>query len=194
MDFGCGTKPYKSLVVNATEYIGVDYAGDGHSHLNEQIDVFYDGKTLPFEDNSFDAILTSEVFEHVFNLEDIVKELNRVLKPEGKILITCPFVWNEHEVPIDFGRYTSFGMKALLERNNFEVLAVDKSSTYIETITQMWLTYWHNHIFHRTRPFGRIVQPTISFIINVFGLGISKILPKTYDWYLNLIVFAQKKK
>ncbi len=193
MDFGCGSKPYKSLVVNADEYIGVDYAGEGHSHSNEQIDIYYDGISLPFADNTFDAIITSEVFEHIFNLENILKELNRVLKPGGKILITCPFVWNEHEVPVDFGRYTSFGMRALLERNNFEILALDRSSHFIETLTQMWLTYWHNHIIPKTRPFGRVTQPTISFLINFFGLSLSKILPKKYDWYLNLIVLACKK-
>jgi len=44
----------------------------GHPHLNEQIDVFYDGKKVPFEDGHFDAIFSSEVFEHVFNLPDIL--------------------------------------------------------------------------------------------------------------------------
>ena len=47
MDFGCGSKPYKSLF-NVNEYVGVDFQGQGHSHENEQIDVFYDGVLLPF--------------------------------------------------------------------------------------------------------------------------------------------------
>ena len=53
MDFGCGSKPYKSLF-NVEEYLGVDYYNEGHPHENEQIDVFYDGKNLPFPDNYFD--------------------------------------------------------------------------------------------------------------------------------------------
>ncbi|MBK8300784.1 MAG: methyltransferase domain-containing protein [Chitinophagaceae bacterium] len=61
MDFGCGTKPYKPLLQTSKEYIGVDYNGEGHSHKNEQIDVMYDGKTIPFEDNTFDSILSTEV-------------------------------------------------------------------------------------------------------------------------------------
>jgi SAM-dependent methyltransferase len=83
MDFGCGSKPYRPLLINATEYIGVDFQGEGHSHENEIIDVYYDGQTLPFENNRFDGIFTSEVFEHVFNLEHMVGELNRVLKTGG---------------------------------------------------------------------------------------------------------------
>ena len=45
LDFGCGSKPYQSLFNNVTEYVGVDYEGEGHSHVNEQVDVFYDGIT-----------------------------------------------------------------------------------------------------------------------------------------------------
>ena len=50
LDFGCGSKPYQSLF-QVDEYIGVDYENSGHTHINEQIDVFYDGKHLPFENN-----------------------------------------------------------------------------------------------------------------------------------------------
>ena len=90
MDFGCGSKPYKSLF-DVKEYIGVDFNGEGHSHENEQIDVFYDGKKLPFPDNYFDSVFSTEVFEHVFNLEEIIPEIKRVMKPGAKILVTCPF-------------------------------------------------------------------------------------------------------
>ena len=87
MDFGCGSKPYKSLF-NVNEYVGVDYQGQGHSHENEQIDVFYDGVSLPFPDNYFDSVFSTEVFEHVFNLEEMILEIKRVMKPGAKILVT----------------------------------------------------------------------------------------------------------
>ncbi len=192
MDFGCGSKPYKALFTNATEYIGVDYAGEGHSHDKEEIDVYYDGKTIPFPDNTFDSILTNEVLEHVFNLEDILKELNRVLKPGGKILITTPFAWTEHEIPVDFGRYTSFGMEALLKRNGFKICALEKSTNYLQTQAQLRGLYWHNHIMPKLRPFARLISPIFSLLNNVVGLGIAKIMPKKNDWYLNLIVLAEK--
>lgn len=193
MDFGCGSKPYQSLFTSVDEYIGVDYAGEGHSHENEQIDVFYDGKTIPFPENTFDSVLASEVLEHVFNLEEILKELHRVMKPGGKLLITIPFAWKEHEIPIDFGRYTSFGFRNLLERNGFIVREMDKTTNVVQTLTQLWITYWHSHIFPKMRPFGRVVTPVFSLFSNVFGLTLAKILPKRDDYYLNLIVVAEKK-
>jgi len=192
MDFGCGTKPYKPLFINVTEYIGVDYSGQGHSHENEQIDVLYDGKTIPFADNTFDSILTTEVLEHIFNLEDILKELNRVLKPGGKILITVPFAWNEHEMPNDFGRYTLSGFTSLLERNNFTILSMEKTGGFVEALVQLWGLYWHIHIIPKFRPFARIISPTFAFLNNIFGLLLAKILPRKTDYFLNLVVLATK--
>jgi len=194
MDFGCGSKPYKPIFGHVKEYVGVDFAGEGHSHENEQIDVFYNGKTLPFENNTFDSVLTSEVFEHIFNLEDILKELNRVMKPGGIMLITIPFAWYEHEQPNDFGRYTSFGIRAVLERNGFIIREMDKSTNFIQTLTQKWNAYWNTHIIHRFRPFARIVSPCFFFVSNVFGLTMARILPKRYDYYLNLIIVVEKAK
>ena len=93
LDFGCGSKPYQSLFINASEYIGLDYEGEGHSHKDEQVDVLYDGRHIPFPDNSFDSVFSSEVMEHLFNPDEMLPEINRVMKPGAKILITCPFVW-----------------------------------------------------------------------------------------------------
>jgi len=193
MDFGCGSKPYKALFNNVSEYIGVDYKGEGHSHVNEQIDVYYDGKTIPFPDNYFDSILTNEVLEHVFNIDEIVGELYRVLKPGGKILITTPFAWMEHEAPVDFGRYSSFGMKQLLERNRFSIIEMEKTTNYLQTQTQLRNTYWCNHFFPKFRPFATAMVYGYSFINNSWGLLMSKIFPSKMDWYLNLVTLAEKK-
>ena len=99
MDFGCGTKPYRTFF-QVEEYVGVDFENPGHPHDNEQIDIFYDGKNIPLPDGYFDSVLSSEVFEHVFNIDEVLAEINRVMKSDGKLLITCPFAWNEHEVPV----------------------------------------------------------------------------------------------
>jgi SAM-dependent methyltransferase len=196
MDFGCGSKPYRDLF-KVDEYMGVDFHGEGHSHENESIDVFYDGLTLPFEADRFDGIFSTEVFEHVFNLEHMVRELHRVLKPKGKMLITCPFAICEHEVPNDFARYSSYGIKDLLERNGFRVIAFEKSGTAIETIGQIFIAYYHIHIVRRF--FGKIpVIRTILdsggvFFLNVISLFFNAILPKGPDLYMNNVLLVEKK-
>ena len=112
LDVGCGTKPYENIC-NVDEYIGLEIDDEGNRQHN-YADVFYDGKTIPFEDKSFDSILSNQVFEHVFNPNQFLKEINRVTKMGGRFLITVPFVWDEHEQPHDYARYSSFGLKYTL--------------------------------------------------------------------------------
>ena len=66
LDFGCGRKPYQNLF-RVSEYVGVDMAETGHDHKNSKIDVYYDGKRLPFKDASFDSLFCSEVLSIFFN-------------------------------------------------------------------------------------------------------------------------------
>ena len=195
LDFGCGSKPYRGLF-EVEEYIGLDYENPGHPHLNEQIDVFYDGNRLPFADASFDSIFSSEVFEHVFNLRDVLTELHRVLKPGGLILVTCPFAICEHEVPNDFARYSSYGLRDLMERHGFDLVKQEKTGNSVETVFQLWIMYIHQHI----TPFVRripIVRSAFRFFtytsLNLWGLLWSKLLPDRQDLYLNNIIVCKKK-
>src|SRR5690606_8061302 len=150
LDFGCGSKPYRKLFL-VSEYVGTDIETSGHDHTHENIDIYYDGRTLPFADNSFDSIFSSEVLEHVFNLSEILDELCRVLKPGGHMLVTVPFVWDEHEIPYDFARYTSFGLQHILKEKGLELVETRKTTNYVATIFQMWGAYVYQHILPKTK-------------------------------------------
>ncbi len=195
MDFGCGRKPYQSLF-QVDEYIGVDYDNPGHPHDNEAIDVYYDGRTLPFPDKDFDSIFSSEVFEHVFNLPQILPELARVLKPGGLMLLTCPFAFCEHEQPNDYARYTSFAMRHMLEQAGFEMVEQLKTGNSIEAIYQLRLVYIHQHITPIVRkiPVVRSVFRLFTYtIMNLAALGLSRLLPAGKDLYLNNVILCRKK-
>ena len=195
MDFGCGSKPYKDLI-NVDEYIGVDYEGDGHSHENEQIDVFYDGKTIPLESNSFDSVLTTEVFEHVFNLEEILVEIHRVMKPGAVILITCPFIIAEHEVPNDCSRYTSFGLQNLLKRKGFEIVHYEKLGTSVQAQMQLLMSYLDSYVLSKLnfiKPVKNVVAFCTFTFLNLWCKLVNRILPKRYDAFLNHLVICKKR-
>jgi ubiquinone/menaquinone biosynthesis C-methylase UbiE len=141
LDFGCGSKPYEEYFKHCTSYTGLDIEVSGHSHQHEKIDVFYDGKTIPFPDNHFDAVFSTEVLEHIFNPDTILKEIYRVMKPGAHLLLTCPFTWPEHEIPYDYARYSSFGLKSLAEKNGFELVNQEKTGHFFEVIMQQWILY-----------------------------------------------------
>lgn len=198
LDFGCGSKPYQSLFTNVSAYIGLDFENEGHSHKNENIDVIYDGKTIPFEDEHFDSVFSSEVFEHMFNLEEMIPEIKRVMRKGAKLLITCPFVWNEHELPNDYARYTQFALKHLLEKNGFEVLLQDKTGDFTMAIYQMRILYFNQHFIPAFPLLGKLkffrvnIPPIINPLLNLWFLFWHKLLPKRKDLYLNNIVLAEK--
>lgn len=125
LDIGCGRKPYEHLFQGKT-YKGIDVAESGHNHLSSSVDKYYDGVNIPYPDNSFDLVFSTQVFEHAESLDDLMAEARRVLRPRGYIIVTMPFVWPEHEMPYDFRRFTSVGIKQWLTSHGVEVLHCNK--------------------------------------------------------------------
>ena len=192
LDFGCGSKPYESLFVNAASYTGVDIEISGHNHEHSRVDVYYDGKTLPFPDRHFDAVVSFEVFEHVFNIDEAMSEIGRVLKPGGQLLITVPFAWYEHEVPYDFARYTSYGIRHILEQHKFEVVEIIKTTTYVLAVCQMWIAYLSQHLFPKKKPLSIVFQLLVIFPFTLGSLLLNAILPKRFAYFCNCVVLGRK--
>jgi len=192
LDIGCGQKPYQPLC-NATEYIGLEI-DTPENREHKKADFFYDGKVMPFENSSFDSLITNQVFEHVFNPNDFLRELNRVLKPGGLLLLTVPFVWDEHEQPYDYARYSSFGLKHILNEHSFEIIEHKKSNNGIEVIFQLLNDYIYKTTLTKSGYANLLIMLVLMAPINIIGLVLSKILPKNNDLYLDNIILARKIK
>lgn len=192
LDVGCGSKPYQSLC-QVDEYIGLEIDDEGNRNHN-YADVFYDGKTIPFANNTFDSILSNQVFEHVFNPNDFLKEVNRVTKMGGLFLMTVPFVWDEHEQPYDYARYSSFGLKHILGENGFEIVEHRKSNNGLEVIFQLINDYIYKKTVTKNGYLNLLFTLLFMAPINMIGLIFSKILPRNNDLYLDNIVLAKKVK
>ena len=192
LDFGCGSKPYRDLFPNVRKYVGCDMQVSGHGHAESQIDCFYDGKTLPFADQSFDWVFSSETFEHIFNLDQILAQLNRVTKKGGHLLVTAPFCWDEHEVPYDFARYTSFGLRHLLEKAGFEI-TYRKTGTYVLSLSQMWQNYLYLHVFPQRFRLWLLLTPLVLTPITVLAYLLNAILPKRDAMFMNSVVLCRKR-
>lgn len=136
LDFGCGEKPYEALF-GGKNYVGVDVKSSGHNNEKKKVDYYYNGVNLPFENEFFDIVLSTEVFEHVPDIMAILKEINRVTKPNGKIIISVPMVMHSHEEPYDFMRYTKYGLGLLLKKSGFCVDKIEMPVSYKNTIRQL---------------------------------------------------------
>jgi SAM-dependent methyltransferase len=191
LDYGCGVKPYRELF-NVDNYIGLDIKEPESKHIISNVDIIFDGKTIPFADNSFDSIFTSEVLEHIFEIDYTLSELYRVLKKSSYIVMTLPFIMEEHEIPYDFARYTSFGIRYLLVKHGFEIVHMEKTTNYIETMIQLWNIFLFGHVF----PKNEILQKFLTFLFispfNVLGAILGAIISKRGTFYHNNLVVARK--
>ncbi len=190
LDVGCGSKPYEQLY-DSTEYVGLEY-DTPQNRAGKKADHFYDGETFPFGDGEFDSVVANEVFEHVFNPNRFLDEVHRVLKPGGMVLMTMPFVWDEHEQPHDFARYSSFGIRHLLEQHGFEIIKQRKSMDDVRVIFQMINAY----IYKKTATTNGWINLVFTLLLmapfNVLGELLHWVLPRNADLYLDNIVLARR--
>lgn len=171
LDFGGGEMPYRRLarsrswrsVEYAPSLTGADLNSVARASRLAGDHIYYDGRQVPMPDASVDAVLATEVLEHVFNLEELLAELRRVLRPGGRLIATVPFAMYEHEVPHDFARYTSFALRQRLTAAGFEVERLEKLSGMLEVWLQMTTWLW----WERARRGSRLAwlgAPTLPLI------------------------------
>jgi SAM-dependent methyltransferase len=116
LDLGCGLRPYeKTFFAGAAKYIGADFLSD-----RSRPDVICSALQVPFADNSFDTVVSTEVLEHVPDPLQMLREIRRVLKPGGYVVLSAPMYWPRHEVPYDFFRYPYDGLLFLLEQSGLK--------------------------------------------------------------------------
>lgn len=133
LDIGCGTKPYKIVFENQVSlHIGIDVPYSAHSLA--AIDVYSSATVLPFQNETFDFVLCTEVLEHVSDPEAAYLEIARVLKPGGMALVTTPFMYRIHEAPYDFYRYTPFAYSALAQRAGLTVKTLAQRGGYFTVL------------------------------------------------------------
>lgn len=189
LDVGCGTKPYRPLF-SVNEYVGLDYT-DGARVRNPNADLHYDGGRFPVTDASFDYVLATEVLEHVFEPNGFVQEIHRALKPGGLLLLTVPFVWDEHEAPWDYARYTSFGVRHLMEKHGFVVVEQRKTGGFLTTLTQLFCLYLYYGTYRR-RWLLRLTRALVMAPLQLLALGLARILPTSDGLYLDNVLLLRK--
>jgi len=117
LDAGAGKLSYRHLVRPlCAEYKSMDF-NKTHPELDYQSDI----QEMPLENESFDTVLSAEVLEHVPDPEKALREIYRILKPGGRLVISIPHLMYLHNEPNDFYRYTKYGLRTLLERVGFTI-------------------------------------------------------------------------
>lgn len=125
IDIGSGNSPYKSyLISNVDEYITVD-KGTVHKHMfqtSKEKFIDADIKDLPFEDNCVDTVILTQVLEHIDKPFEALDEIKRILKNDGILILSVPFIYHAHATPYDYFRFSEYGLKKICEDYDFDIL------------------------------------------------------------------------
>lgn len=129
LDAGAGEGRFRRFFSSA-QYVGVDLAVGDVLWDYSAIDVNADLLELPFRESAFDLAVNTQVLEHVREPKAILLDIFRVLKPGGRLLLTAPQGWYEHQAPHDYFRFTSFALRYLLETTGYVVEEIKPMGGY----------------------------------------------------------------
>lgn len=126
LDLGCGRVPfYAAYRGHVEDNVCVDWPGSPHATLH--VDQFCDlSQPLPFPDDAFDTLLSSDVIEHLPDAPLAFREMSRVLRPGGTLLLNSPFLYMLHEVPHDYCRHTRYSLERLCRSAGLRVERIDE--------------------------------------------------------------------
>jgi SAM-dependent methyltransferase len=125
LDLGCGNVPlYGTYKDRVDEVVCVDW--ENSYHESEHLDFHCDlTKDLPLGDDEFDTLILSDVLEHIPQPELLWREMCRVLRPGGYLLMNVPFYYWIHEEPFDFHRYTEFALRRFVKLVGMHLVSLE---------------------------------------------------------------------
>lgn len=200
VEIGCGTSPFAETICRSfavKQYVSTDIAP------SDQTDLVADGAKLPFTDGNVDLVTGFQVLQHLSDYGAVLSEAARILRPNGMLLLTFPFMYGECDVH-DTRRWTMEGMTADCKRAGFEIVAKQKIGGIAFMITSFTIA-----LINQLIPGGRKtwrsnvslwsslrigLATTLSFPLQMLGwaaLAIDRIWPRT-PFYMGGIVLARR--
>lgn len=170
LDAGAGESPYREFFSHC-EYITQDWENSPHAGAH-RADLRSDVCSLPLPDASMDALLCTEVLEHVTDTAAALTEFYRVLAQGGHLFLSVPFVIELHEDPYDFNRLTSYGLKAAVQAAGFTNVRVRPTSGWYTTLAQVVTNAGVSTIRVGSRP--RLRQRVAAVLLSWLGKCIGR--------------------
>lgn len=162
IDVGAGECQYRSYF-NHANYVSQDLCvGDqtwDYSRINIKSEIY----SIPVDPNSFDYVLCTEVLEHVAFPGKAFQEFQRILKPKGKLFLTVPFVFGEHQVPHDYFRYTRYELLQLAKDHGFSVQQIMPQGGRFQCFSNFLVELIPGFFVERERPFVGYFIKALSY-------------------------------
>ncbi|MBC8186017.1 methyltransferase [candidate division KSB1 bacterium] len=132
--------------------------------------------THDFDVSKYDVIVMAEVLEHLHTPQLAIDNVYKILRPQGKLIITVPFIMPIHDRPYDYFRYTRYGLQHLLKK--FEKITIKERNSWGEAINVLFV----RHIMNKNLS-SRLAAPffiIMAFINLPFMLLLSRIIKSDF--------------
>lgn len=119
LDYGCGEMPYKSLFVpHVQQYLGADIERNALADIRIELPSGH----VQADSARFDALLSTQVLEHVLSPSAYLQEAHRLLKTDGLLFLSTHGYWIYHPDPTDLWRWTRDGLERTIAQEGFEIV------------------------------------------------------------------------
>jgi len=172
LDIGCGQKPYYPFFAGRVKaYVGVDI------QYWPDLDCLARAEDLPFKEETFDLILSTQTLEHMENPKKVVEEMHRICKTDGTLFISLPFLWEIHNYPNDYWRFSEGGIRLLLKM--FKAVEILPNGNSLQALIQTF------NLFLDRNMKKRLVKKWLITFSNLFILKLASrskdtLLPANY--------------
>ncbi len=168
LDTGAGESGLR-MHFNHCRYIALDLAAGDQDWDYSGLDVIGDLHKVPIAGNTADIILNFQVLEHVKSPGEVIKEFYRLLKPGGRLILTAPQGWHEHQQPHDYFRFTRFALKMMMEKAGFTDIDIAPMGGYFRYMG-MWLSFVPKILFQpRSLPVRILLFPLEILSLALFS-------------------------
>lgn len=194
-DVGCGEQPLRPLVTDlGGQYLGLDV----EQNLSGTVAAVGGLPHLPLADAQLDVTLCTEVLEHVPDLRANVAELARVTRSGGYVAISTPFVYQLHEVPHDYLRPTTYGLRQACTEAGLSVEQLTAAGTEVEVLAAVWCRMWRSAADQAgarwLRALGRCLAAAASAPANAAALATARLAPGLFPHRLYLSTLCVLRK
>jgi SAM-dependent methyltransferase len=199
LDIGSGRQVLCRYLKTSTAYFSLDSQETGLEWYNAKPSTFGDAEKLPFNNGSFDTVVLLEVLEHLPNPIIALQEAQRVLKKDGLLVLSTPFLYPIHDAPRDYQRWTQHGLEQLIIHSDLVVQDIFKMGTPIETgilllnLSLAWLCLYAPLVVRL--PLLTLAIITIP-LFNIIGFSLSFLCRVSTDtpFATGYMVVARKEK
>lgn len=200
-DIGCGSKPFKNFLRDKVDkHVGVDIKDGFYDDSN--VDLHGTAYDVPVNESVADAVISSQVIEHLKSPLDAINEANRILKNDGLFFLSFPFLYPLHAAPHDYLRYTEFYIRKALEENGFEVVEYNHLGGFwyaLGVFFEIYLNAFNRGLLKKLYvcAFVRWIVQSVLLIFHLLEQTSLKLLGKDPStsrehWTVNQVLLARK--